>query len=392
MLGLGRALHVYGTPAHRLEDAMELCSRLLGVPGQFFSTPTAVFAAFDGVGGNVTRLLRIGPGMVDLHRLVQVDAIMNQVVRGELDPQAGQQALLEVERARPIYNRAVQYLAFALVSAGAALFFGGGPAEIGFASVAGLVTGLLAEWVGRSRTSISIVEPLAAMVAAGGGLLWSVYLQPIDTSTGTLAALILLVPGFTLTVAMSELATRNLISGTARLTFAVVVLLGIGFGVAIGQQLGRVLPPLPQASVAVIPLWAEGLSLFTTAGALAVCFRAHMREYPWILVSCVVAYGAGSLLGALDQRPEVAAFVGALLVGVASSLYAWAFDRPTAVTQVPGIMLLVPGALGLRSVSSILNKDTLPGVEGAFQMVMVGTAIVTGLLVANLIVPRRKIL
>ena len=103
--------------------------------------------------------------------------------------------------------------------------------------------------------------------------------------------------------------------------------------------------------------------------------------------------GVGELhIGRAQSREEITEFFGALLVGLGSSVFARVFDRPAAVTQVPGIMLLVPGSIGLRSVAHIVDNQTLSGVDAAFQMVLVGTAIVTGLLVSNVIVSPRKIL
>jgi uncharacterized membrane protein YjjB (DUF3815 family) len=56
------------------------------------------------------------------------------------------------------------------------------------------------------------------------------------------------------------------------------------------------------------------------------------------------------------------------------------------------MLLLVPGSLGLRGVSSLLDRDTLTGVESAFATVVVAMAIVAGLLTANAVVsPRRSL-
>ena len=82
--------------------------------------------------------------------------------------------------------------------------------------------------------------------------------------------------------------------------------------------------------------------------------------------------------------------MAALTVGVASNLYALVLDRPSQVTLVPGVLLLVPGSLGFRSVTSLLEREVITGVETAFQMALIATALVAGLLVANVAVPRRK--
>ena len=81
---------------------------------------------------------------------------------------------------------------------------------------------------------------------------------------------------------------------------------------------------------------------------------------------------AGSRAGAAAFGPELGAFVGALTVGVASNLYAYLLHRPASVTLVPGILLLVPGAIGFRSLSSLLDREVVTGVETAFTMVLIG--------------------
>lgn len=55
-------------------------------------------------------------------------------------------------------------------------------------------------------------------------------------------------------------------------------------------------------------------------------------------------------------------------------------------------MLLVPGSIGFRGVSSFLADDTLAGVQSAFTMTLVAIALVTGLLMANVLMPPRKAL
>jgi uncharacterized membrane protein YjjB (DUF3815 family) len=84
--------------------------------------------------------------------------------------------------------------------------------------------------------------------------------------------------------------------------------------------------------------------------------------------------------------------VGALALGVMSNVYARWLDRPAQVVQVPAVLLLVPGSMGFRGMSSLLDKDTLTGVETLFAMFVIAIAIVAGLLVANALVsPRRSL-
>ena len=86
VLALGRALHRYGTPAHRLEETLNRVCAHLGVEGQFFSQPTSIFAAFGAQERQHTFLLRVEPGEVQLDRLARVQDVVAGVLSGALSP------------------------------------------------------------------------------------------------------------------------------------------------------------------------------------------------------------------------------------------------------------------------------------------------------------------
>jgi uncharacterized membrane protein YjjB (DUF3815 family) len=87
---------------------------------------------------------------------------------------------------------------------------------------------------------------------------------------------------------------------------------------------------------------------------------------------------------------ELGPFIGALTVGLASKLYAQLLHRPTTVTLAPGILLLVPGSLGFRSIASLLDNQIVPGVEIAVRMILTAMALVAGILIANILLPVRR--
>jgi uncharacterized membrane protein YjjB (DUF3815 family) len=90
--------------------------------------------------------------------------------------------------------------------------------------------------------------------------------------------------------------------------------------------------------------------------------------------------------------PELGVGLGAFLVAVLGNVYARMLNRPAVVAAVPGILLLVPGAIGMRSVTAFTAHDAVEGIELAFTTLMVAVALVAGLLLANVAVPPRKAL
>ncbi|HUO83617.1 MAG TPA: threonine/serine exporter family protein, partial [Thermoanaerobaculia bacterium] len=153
-LALGRALQTYGTPAHRLEEAMHEVVRLIGVEAHFFSTPTAIFASLGSGEQKRTELLRIEPGEVDLGKLEELNELANQVVQKRLTPGDAMPRIERIVAAPPRYGWTLTLLSFALTSAAASRFFGAGWNEITLALAIGLVVGLLA-WTASRVQSIA---------------------------------------------------------------------------------------------------------------------------------------------------------------------------------------------------------------------------------------------
>lgn len=392
ILRLGRALHSYGYAAHRLEDVMDQASSRLGLSGQFFTTPTSIFAAFGPQDDQRTFLIRVEPGDVDLGRLAMLDRVVREVLRGELTPKMGSAEVERILKAPPRYGRFMTTVAFGLASAAASRFLGGGAKEIAVSSVLGLVIGFVALAASRYQSLGRVFEPVAAFAASLLASTAGHWIGSYSVYNATLAGLIVLVPGLTLTVAMTELSTRHLVSGTARLSGAFVLFLAIAFGVALGARIAselagapRILDPLP------LPAWTEYVALIAAPLAFTVLLRAEPQDAIWIVLAGILAV-AGGRIGAKALGLELGVFVGALLVGAGSNLYARFLNRPATVILVPGVLLLVPGSIGFRSLASLLDREVVLGVETAFRMILMAVALVAGMLVSNVVAPPKRVL
>ena len=128
-----------------------------------------------------------------------------------------------------------------------------------------------------------------------------------------------------------------------------------------------------------------------TPAAFAVVFKAPLSQWPAI-AAVVISGFVASRLGGSFVAPEVGAFLGALVVGGGSNMYARIWNRPAMVPQTPGLLILVPGSIGFRSLVAMIQSNTLEGIELAFSMSIVGVALVGGLLLANQIISPKRIL
>jgi len=369
------------------------CARALGIEAQLFATPTSFFAAFGPPGAQATHLVRVEPGEIDLGTLAELDGLTDQVERRQISPAQAEVRLASVVSGPRVWSRVTTVVSFGVASGSAASFFGGSWAEVAGSLTLGAMLGVMLQCIGHRPALTRVFEPAAAALVTALSLV-AAHLVGLSAEVVTLSALIVLVPGFTLTIAMSELATRHWASGTARLAGAGVVFLTLGFGVALGRSVQVLLPggaitePLWAGP---LPPWAGVVALLLSPMAFTVLFGARKRDMPAIVVAGVAGY-LGARFGAQTLGPELGACVGAVIVGAGSNVLASLGGRPALVTLVPGIMLLVPGSMGFRSVSSFLDRDAVSGLQAAFAMGLVATALVAGLLLAHALVPARRAL
>ncbi|MGA9521469.1 MAG: threonine/serine exporter family protein [Myxococcaceae bacterium] len=393
LMRLGRGLHEQGTPSHRLEEALNALCRRLDATGHFFSTPTALFASFEQRGQtNDVHLLRVGYGGIDLGKLSDFDAVATAVSHGEMTPRQASLELERIETRPPSFGPLQLVPCFALNSAAGSLIFGGGLPELLTAGVIGVVTGLLSWATSRSGKPWRAFEPVVAFFAAVISMLVGALVHPVAVHVAVLAGLIALLPGYTLTVAIAELANRHLASGSARATSAFMTFLTLAFGVALGTKVVQLTVGIPPTvELTPVPTWLQAVAVTVAASTFAMLFGVKRRDFAWVFLATVLGF-VGARLGNMLLGPELGVFLGAFAAAAGSNLFARVLNRPAVVPLFPAIMLLVPGSVGFRGISSLMANDVVSGVQTAFTMVLMAVALVTGLLLANDIIPPKRAL
>jgi uncharacterized membrane protein YjjP (DUF1212 family) len=390
LLALARALHVSGYPAHRLEAVLAATAEGLGVEAQFFSTPTSLFAAFGVESAQRTHLLRVEPGSVVLERLDRLLDVATRVRSGARTPAQGEADVRDIMDAPPRWRGFLWLFAAALSSACAARFLGGGLTEVAGAFGIGLVVALLAGAAATRPAVRRVLTPLAGFLGGVTAAGLAAWFAPASVPIVLVGGLIALVPGFMLTVATSELAAGHLVSGTARMTGAVIQLLAMVIGVAVGLGImSRLVGGTDGAVAAPLPIATEWAALVLAPLALGVVFQAAPQNFGWIVAIAVVGF-VGGRLGAAALGPELGLLVGAMSAGLLNGFVARSRRNHGAANMVPALIMLVPGSAGFRSVIELLDRDVLSGVDLAFRTALMTSALSAGIVLANALTPARR--
>ncbi|MGH8145406.1 MAG: threonine/serine ThrE exporter family protein [Rhodanobacteraceae bacterium] len=394
VIELARRLHQYGAAAPRLEQAVGDVAQRLGLACEVLSTPTSIvlsFGALDGDGiADFTQVVRVAPGDVNLSRLCHADEIAEQVANGDLEARDGMAQLRTLGRPLPraaLWATVVSYgLAAACV---AVLFHTSGPDAIAAGFIGALIGAIVVAGYGRPHLSVAS-DAIAALVATFVATMISAWLVPLALKIVVLSALIVLVPGMSLTSAVRELTSQHLASGIARFAGAAATILKLTFGTIAAAQICAVLHIVPaDHSLPPLPLWWQWPVLLIAAVAFAMLFQTKVRDYPLVIAAVVigylVTYWGGNELGA-----PFGVFIGGLVLSAGSNLYARLKHRPGALVREPGVLLLVPGSVGFRSVSDLLNNQIASGTHIAILLVTLLISLVAGLLFGDLLIAPRK--
>ncbi|MBE9548954.1 MAG: threonine/serine exporter family protein [Proteobacteria bacterium] len=390
IMRLGRALLSLGSPAHRIETTLTMLATRLHLDSQFFSTPTALIASLGNERQTHTYLVRVESTTIDLGKLSEILGVMDKLSDNDISIRQASIDVAEIYNAPPRYGALLTWLAFTLLSASAALFLGGGWSEVVLAALIGFTVGMLSLAGKYSEAVQRLFVPVAATL---GSIIATVFIARYpgtDLITPVIAGLIILIPGMDLTVSTRELASGHLVSGSARIAGALMVLMTILFGLAVGNYIGvQFSGPAISGQAVAVATWIPNAALLVVAFAFTILFRARPQDGFWILMSSFVSVTALNLSQQLTG-PVASAALAAAIIGTTANIFSRLTRKPSAIIYVPGLLLLVPGAMGFRSLNQILEHNVVAGLEGFFNVFLTAIALATGMVISSVLVPSKN--
>lgn len=390
-------LHRYGTTAQRLEGSILALSARLGLDCEPWSNPTGMILSFSDPrralgASDTTRVIRLPPGENDLHKLSEADRIAEAVAGGQMSLAQGHADLHALDRMPSTGFRIKQIVAFGLAAGGVAGLWRLPWLDIATAALTGLLIGVLSQLSDRRPQLREASDAIASLVAGLVAIAVSNVVAPLNLNMVIIASLVVLLPGMTLTNAFNELTSQHWVSGTARFAGAVTTVIKLTVGSIIALTLAQMLDLYPEVrALWPQPQWLEWIALVVSGYAFAVLFKAHRRDYPWVMGAAICGYLISRFAGMAWGSPA-GLFLSALVMTALGNLFARRFNRPGALIRLPGIIMLVPGSASLRSLM-VLVQGGPPSHDSTLQVVLqILMALVAGLLFGNLLVAARKAL
>jgi uncharacterized membrane protein YjjP (DUF1212 family) len=369
----------------RIEDGIAELARAFGVQADCNATATSIFLSVRKGAKHETEVIRVQPGNPDFTRAVALHRILQRVLDGEItaDDAAGRLTMLLAWR--PARSLWLTLLAGMLLSLSAGLLLRAERAELVLVGTLGGVMGAVLHWV-RRREHLAPLVPvlLASLFSAVVFSADRLGLRDVRPVPALVASLVILLPGWRLTIAMTELAQGHWTSGSGRFMAAITTLLLLTVGVVFGQQAtafpGAPSPVLPSATN--LPAWVRVLSPLAAGVAMTVLFAARRKDAFWITLMCVIT-SLAAYVGGRTMGSTASAFVGAFTAMAVGTLIARRYRLPYPILQQPATVLLVPGSIGFLSMSSFVSRDVNAAIQTGFQMLFVALTLAIGAMAAQ---------
>ncbi|MFC7335627.1 threonine/serine exporter ThrE family protein [Haloferula chungangensis] len=394
VIKLGRALHDCGASSERIELHLTNVTRMLGLHGSFLISPTTFTCAFweDDELDQFVHIERTDAAGYKLGKLWEIDRMVEAIEDDQMDFATGTENLRKLSSAPPNFSPAMNALAMAVTGAGFAALLSSNPLDGIASSIVALL--LFAGVYCCSRTARwKPVTPILAALVAGlsAGAIASLGV-PINPPFVILSSIIIFVPGIAFTVALTEISTGHLISGSSRLVGGAMTLLKLFFGALSGVALSSFLftnPPILALSMPDLPEWRIWVAVVVLSFGLGIAFDIPWKKMPWGLLAAIIAFVSSRVTQSFSTIPA-GVFIGALSVGLFSNLFARITKGPGSILTIYGIILLVPGSKIYLLLNHWLSGESLFPYENGGKALMALVSLIAGLLFSNALLPPRK--
>lgn len=383
---MARELHRAGIATDAIEQTLTEVARSIGVEAQIFALPTHISISVGPDWGQRTVNMRLEPGRVSLRKIALLNEIYDALRRKAIDFAHAAKLVDEVDERWPGLPAWLQVPALGLIAVGVALILGGGAREIAVSALIGICTGAL----GAIATKVAIVARLFDVVAAFlATLIVAIFIRfvgPTNVYVSIVAGIVVLLPGYSLTLALHELANDFLVAGVARLGKVLSVLLALGVGAFLGLAMFPWL--LSSVNIQPHPVGAIGwivASICLSVG-LSIELDARLRDSAWVLGASFMALLATHVLGGTPAH-NVSAFLASFICGTVANLGARYLRVPQAIMLVPALLVLVPGSLSYESVLFAFQENINTALTLGANAVFAAIQLVAGLLLSQLLFP-----
>jgi uncharacterized membrane protein YjjP (DUF1212 family) len=391
LLRFGVALLRSGDTAARTREWVALVARKLGCDALSLSLSSdAITITMRRAGASTTGMREVGPSGNNAWRIGELEALA-RALGAQPAPADIAARIAAIEATPPRHTGALLVVALGLASGAFAFLNGTGAPEMLAAALGGAFGQRLRSWLHRRAfnpygtaavcaVAASGVYVAAAALAGRAGLGFAQY--PV----GVIASVLFLVPGFPLISALFDLLQSQTLAAVGRFAYGAMILAAVALGLSIVVALADVDPvrPAPLALAYPLALALRAAASFVAGGAFSLLFNCTAP----IALACglvaVVANGLRLILIDLGMMPAPAAYLAALVIGLAAVTASRRFHVPPMALAVAPLVIMVPGRAAFAAIVLFNHGQMLEALQAAASCGFIVGGLAMGLATARL--------
>ncbi|KAL0222629.1 hypothetical protein RCL1_002483 [Eukaryota sp. TZLM3-RCL] len=398
MLKLAFALVVNGMNSAHMESLIVQIAKRLGFHCSISLQPRQISACFTASDSTPfssrTRTYIIhcedagAPSNIAVLSLLYT--LAEAIAAGRLSLESGFKALLDILERPPMYSKVPRVVACGVACAGlAALFFYSSLIGIIIAFVCGALEMAIEVWL-RPRFSAfgkmnSFLTPLIMSMIVGTlyHLLPAHSFEPISV---LLMSLMWILPGLSLTSAVTELARQNLSVGSARLFFSIMVMILMSYGIQIGFYFLSFITdrPLVKYEGELLEPTLIVMLLEVLCIGISFCVLVHAPLNLWYAMISANYLSFLTYFYVFATYTDVAVLGTALCGGFYARIWSKITGKTLIIPLTSALIMLVPGSLSVRSILQVVVfDDASSGLALSGQVIKTAVSLAVGVLIST---------
>ncbi|EJC99465.1 uncharacterized protein FOMMEDRAFT_31180 [Fomitiporia mediterranea MF3/22] len=391
IMKLARAFMMFGAPSHRLPAQIQATARVLDMELSCMYLPDVMLISFDDAATSTSNIKFIRQGAaLSLGKLQQAYDLYWKVIHDEVGVGEASRNLDALMQQRQPY------------SSWQLALFGG------FCSAAICQILSVRNELYSNVFEITIATLLSFLSAVFAGTHHFCY------SAVASGSIVLILPGFLVLNGSLELSSRNIISGSVRLCYAIMYAIFLGFGLSIGGTLYEKVTHNPvstpedytcASSHHELGPWYQRTPSTTWAFLTVPMFSLFLslrNQAPWrkkellvtVLISCLGWTCNHFSALKFPNRSDVSSAIGAFVVGFVANIYGRFFSGNAFVIMITGILFQLPSGLGNGGLITFASQNNssgtttsyLSGFKTALQLISVCVGLTVGLGISLVVV------